>query len=105
MVGRSFPIGATPTDTGVNFSIFSRYATGVELLFYEAEDDAQPSRVIRLDPVSNRTYHYWHIFVKDARPGQIYAYRIEGPLRTCPRISIRFHETPPRSVRPWSGDT
>jgi isoamylase len=31
--GRSVPLGATLIDGGVNFSLFSRTAAGVELLF------------------------------------------------------------------------
>jgi isoamylase len=77
--GRSSPLGATIRDDGVNFSVFSRTATGVELLFFDREDDAVPSRVVRIDPVTNRTYHYWHVFVPGAQPGQIYGYRFEGP--------------------------
>ena len=42
--GQPSPIGATVTDGGVNFSLFSRTATGVELLFFDREDDAKPSR-------------------------------------------------------------
>jgi isoamylase len=86
--GDSAPLGATPTASGVNFSLFSRHASGVELLLFEREDDARPSRVIRLDPVANRTYHYWHVFVPDARPGQIYAYRADGPFE--PQSGLRF---------------
>ncbi len=77
--GQSSPLGATVVDGGVNFSIFSRNATGVELLFFERDDDGRPARAIRLDPATNRTYHYWHVFVPGARPGQIYGYRVEGP--------------------------
>ena len=40
--GRSSPLGATVVDGGVNFSLFSRTATGVELLFFDREDDAKP---------------------------------------------------------------
>jgi isoamylase len=72
--GRSSPLGATVVDGGASFSLFSRTATGVELLFFDREGDAQPSRVVRLDPVENRTYHYWHAFVPGVRPGQIYGY-------------------------------
>ena len=49
-IGRSYPLGATVIDGGVNFSLFSRTATGVELLLFDREDDASPSRVIRIDP-------------------------------------------------------
>jgi glycogen operon protein len=63
----------------VNFSLFSRHATSVELLFFDRADDRRPSRVIRIDPAANRTYHYWHTFVPGVEPGQIYGYRVEGP--------------------------
>jgi len=53
--GLSAPLGAAVVDGGVNFSLFSRSATGVELALFDREDDAKPSRVIALDPVVNRT--------------------------------------------------
>jgi pullulanase/glycogen debranching enzyme len=62
----------------VNFSLFSRSATGVELLFFDREDDARPARVIRLDPAANRTYYYWHVYVPGVQPGQLYGYRVAG---------------------------
>ena len=41
--GGSSPLGATPSRTsGVNFSVFSRHATGVELLLFDRDDDARP---------------------------------------------------------------
>jgi len=40
--GLSSPLGATVTANGVNFSVFSRRATSIELLFFEREDDARP---------------------------------------------------------------
>ncbi len=90
-VGHSSPLGATITEGGVNFSLFSRTATGVDLLFFDREDDARPSRVISLDPVRNRAYHYWHAFVPGVQPGQIYAYRISGPFD--PARGLRFDPT------------
>ncbi|HKA00821.1 MAG TPA: alpha-amylase family glycosyl hydrolase, partial [Candidatus Solibacter sp.] len=78
--GSSSPLGATVLSAGVNFSIFSRSATGVDLLLFEREDDAHPARVIPIDPVDNRSYHYWHTFVPGMRAGQIYAYRVHGPF-------------------------
>ena len=77
--GSPSPIGATWTSDGVNFCLFSRTATGVELLLFDHVDDAKPARVIRFDPVANRTYHYWHVFVPGLQPGQIYGYRVLGP--------------------------
>jgi len=84
----SSPLGATCSDEGVNFSLFSRHATGVALLLFEGVDDPRPSRVIALDPTANRTYFYWHAFVPGVRPGQLYGYRVEGPFD--PGAGMRF---------------
>jgi glycogen operon protein len=77
--GQSFPLGATVYPNGVNFSVFSRSASRIELLFFDAEDDVRPARTIQIDPYKDRTYHYWHVFVPEAQPKQIYAYRAHGP--------------------------
>jgi glycogen operon protein len=64
----------------VNFSLFSRNASGVELVLFDREDDPKPSRVIKIDPTENRTYPYWHVFLPGAKPGQLYGYRVSGPF-------------------------
>ena len=87
-IGQSAPLGATLTRGGVNFSIYSRHASGVDLLFFDREDDSEPSRVTCLDPSVNRTYYYWHVFVPEVQPGQIYAYRMAGPFD--PGGGLRF---------------
>ena len=84
---RSSPLGSTIYKNGVNFSIFSRAATGMELLLFDHEDDARPERIIPIDP-STRTYHYWHIFVPGLQSGQIYGYRAYGP--SDPASGMRF---------------
>jgi len=89
--GRSSPLGATLTSSGANFSLYSRHATGVELLFFDHEDDAKPSRRIVLDPVQHRTYHYWHVFVPGVCSGQLYGYRVHGPFQ--PEHGLRFDPT------------
>ena len=86
--GGSSPLGATVLPGGVNFSIFSRHASKIELVFFDRTDDAQPSRVISIDPFANRTYHYWHVFVPQVQPGQIYAYRVDGAFD--PTRGMRF---------------
>ncbi len=86
--GRSFPIGATLANGGTNFSVFSRSATNIELLFFDRADDVRPSRVIPIDPSSNRTYHYWHVFVPEVQAGQIYGFRAHGPFE--PERGLRF---------------
>jgi len=86
--GRSFPLGATVLGDGVNFSVFSREASRVDLLLFDDPAAAHPARVIELDPRSHRTYHYWHVFVPGIRPGQVYAYRAAGPFD--PARGLRF---------------
>jgi isoamylase len=86
--GRSFLLGATVATGGVNFSLYSRSATGVELLFFDRKDDAMPSRVVRFDPVMNRTCHYWHTFVPNVASGQLYGFLVDGPH--MPARGLRF---------------
>src|SRR5436853_406061 len=76
--GKSHPLGATVQPDGVNFSVFSRGATRMELVLFDAAEDGRPSRVIPINPRANRTYHYWHVFVPGLQPGQIYGYRTYG---------------------------
>ena len=87
-VGSSHPVGATLKEGGANFSLFSRSATLVELLFFDHVEDPRPSRVIVLDPGAHRTYHYWHAFVPGVEAGQLYGYRVHGPFQ--PTRGLRF---------------
>jgi isoamylase len=86
--GRSFPLGATVFVEGTNFSVYSKHATGIELLLFDCVDDARPARVIQIDPTTNRTYHYWHIFVPRVKAEQIYGYRVKGAFD--PPSGMRF---------------
>jgi pullulanase/glycogen debranching enzyme len=86
--GRSSPLGATLTLEGANFSVYSKHATGIELLLFDCVDDARSAHVIRINPSTNRTYHYWHVFVPGVKAGQIYGYRVEGPFD--PPSGMRF---------------
>ena len=60
----------------------------MDLLLFDDAAAAHPARVIELDPRTHRTYHYWHVFVPGIRPGQIYAYRADGPFD--PERGLRF---------------
>ena len=86
--GRSAPLGADVSPRGVNFSLYSRSASGIELVFFDREDDARPARVLTLDPAANRTGLYWHAFVPGIKPGQLYGYRVRGPFD--PASGMRF---------------
>jgi isoamylase len=87
-VGQSSPLGATLYPGGANFSVYSKHATGIELLLFDSADDARPSRVLTIDPTTNRTYHYWHVLVPSVKAGQIYGYRVNGPFD--PPRGMRF---------------
>jgi isoamylase len=86
--GKSFPLGATLAPDGANFSVFAKHSTDAQLLLFDDGNAPNPSRVIELDPRVNRTYHYWHVFVPEVTAGQIYAYRIAGPID--PARGLRF---------------
>ena len=87
-VGTAAPLGATVTADGTNFSVFSKRATALELLLFDAVDDRRPSRTVRMDLATHRTYHYWHVHVPGVKPGQIYGYRAYGPFE--PHRGHRF---------------
>src|SRR5215468_1328977 len=86
--GKSFPLGATLTEDGANFSVFAKQATAVELLLFDGVNQPAPARVVDLDPNVNRTYHYWHSFVPGVTAGQLYGYRVAGPFD--PPQGLRF---------------
>ncbi|APD05681.1 isoamylase 1, chloroplastic [Flavobacteriaceae bacterium UJ101] len=79
--GESNPLGATLSDEGVNFCVFSPEAKCIELLLFSHEDDENPT-VIALDSKKNKTFYYWHIFVEGLKKNQLYGYRVEGDLNT-----------------------
>ena len=86
--GSSAPLGASVAADGVNFSVYSKYASSIELLLFDDVNDGRPARTIPLDPRVNRSYHYWHTFVAGLEPGQVYGYRVIGPF--APERGLRF---------------
>jgi len=76
--GQSSPLGATVSADGTNFSVYSKNAKRIELLLFDCVDDFRPELAISINPATNRTYHYWHVFVPGVKAGQIYGYRVDG---------------------------
>ena len=72
--GSFFPLGATVQPEGVNFALYSRDASEVQLLLFDRPDGA-PTDVIR---VANRTKFVWHTLVLGVKPGQLYGYKVLG---------------------------
>jgi glycogen operon protein len=87
--GAPHPLGATIEPNGVNFSIYSGNATGVELLLFERHDSQRPLQTIPLVPSKNKTFHFWHIFVQGLRAGAYYAFRVTGPW--APEAGLRYN--------------
>ena len=103
--GRPHPLGATVDKEGVNFSVFSRNATNVELLLFARHDDVQPIQIIKLEPPANQTFFFWHVYVRGLKPGAHYAYRVDGPqdlvgLRIDPvDLAVLLAEHPDRAIQ------
>lgn len=81
--GDFYPLGATPDKKGINFSLFSEHAEKVELLLFESHMSKEPFMTVLLDKEDNKTYNFWHCFVKGlivSRKNIVYyAYRVFGP--------------------------
>jgi isoamylase len=84
--GHPYPLGATWDGLGVNFALFSEHATGVELCLFDSLDATTESQRVRL---RHQTDLVWHAYLPDARPGQLYGYRVEGPYE--PEAGHRFN--------------
>ena len=85
--GQSYPLGATVTSAGVNFSIFSKNARSVQLLLFDNPTDIEPI-VIEFEPENNKTFYYWHCMVPGIEQGQLYGYRVDGPYN--PLVGHRY---------------
>jgi isoamylase len=74
--GRPYPLGATWDGNGVNFALFSENAHAVDLCLFDSADADQEATRIRLTEQKDMV---WHCYLPDARPGQLYGYRVHGP--------------------------
>jgi isoamylase len=82
--GLPFPLGATWDGLGVNFALFSAHATRVELCLFDHEGK-ETERIT----LPEYTDEVWHGYLPDARPGQLYGYRVYGPYE--PEAGHRFN--------------
>ncbi len=98
--GFRYPPGARPDARGVNFSIFSRDATQVQLLLYARADSPEPFQTIQLDPATNQTFLSWHVYVEALPVGTWYAWRMQGPNDTL-ESGLRFDQDK-HLLDPWA---
>ncbi|MBB5048785.1 glycogen operon protein [Rhodopseudomonas rhenobacensis] len=83
--GRPFPLGANWDGLGVNFALFSANATKVELCLFDNDGLRELERI----ELPEYTDEVWHGYLPDARPGQVYGYRVHGPY--APAEGHRFN--------------
>ena len=41
--GKSFPVGTSKTQKGINFCVFSHHAEKIELQFFDHKNDGEPT--------------------------------------------------------------
>ena len=87
-LGFPYPLGATWLGNGVNFALFSEAATSVDLCLFDNIEARQEN--VRI-PVTEHTDQVWHVFLPDARPGQLYGFRVSGPYE--PERGLRFNSS------------
>jgi glycogen operon protein len=87
--GMPRPLGATWTNRGVNFALFSRNATRVEVCLFDADSGAEVGRC----DLPGRTGDVWHGLLSPRRagPGTHYAFCVHGPNE--PEKGHRFDAT------------
>jgi hypothetical protein len=83
--GSPLPLGTQETAGGVNFALFSRHASRVQLELFAHPEDAVPARVIELDAARHRTGDVWHVWVKGIGTGQ-------GSSRAIVSVLLRFRK-------------
>jgi isoamylase len=95
--GKSFPVGATLCG-GANFSMFAKPSRAAQLLLFDRVDDPEPSRVIDLDPHTDRNFHCWHTFAPGVTAGQLWLSCI-GSFRSSPGTTFLLKPSALRSLR------
>ena len=83
--GHPLPYGAAARRDGVNFSVFSRYATEVSLVLF-VPGEGEPVLELPLDPRYNKTGDVWHVFVEGIDPGIEYGFRADCRPNLAPLL-------------------
>ena len=83
--GRPYPLGSTWDGEGVNFALYSEHAEKVELCLFDVSGKRETRRIA----LPEQTDMVWHGYLPEARPGQLYGYRVYGPY--APEQGHRFN--------------
>ena len=84
--GKPYPLGATWDGSGVNFTLFAESAETVELCLFER---APGNKLTAAIPMTEQTDLVRHVYLPEARPGDLYGYRVHGPYE--PEAGLRFN--------------
>lgn len=76
-IGNPKPLGASISDKGVNFALFSKHAKHVTLCLIDPNTKEVFARA-PLDPAKHCTGYIWHVFIEDLKLPVLYAYRVDG---------------------------
>ena len=85
--GTPAPLGASFDGSGVNFALYSERATRVEVCLLRDGDDGK--EIEARYPLRERTGFTWHGYMPGVKPGQRYAFRVDGPWD--PDRGLRFN--------------
>ena len=95
-VAGNIPLGAhfDPVRRGTQFTVYcGARATSVQLCLFKSIEDTRAARTIRIEPATDFGAlggggRLWSVFVEGVEPGQLYGYRVDGPVDheriTCP---------------------
>lgn len=80
LAGTPGPLGATASDGGVNFAIYSSSASAATLCLFTLSDlkESRATEQISLDPLVNKTGDIWHVFVQGEFKDVLYGYKFDG---------------------------
>src|SRR6187200_616394 len=73
--GQPYPLGATWDGKGVNFALFSAHAEKIELCLFDRSGHQEEARIV----LPEYTDEVWHCYLPEARPEQLYGYRVGSP--------------------------
>lgn len=73
LAGSPFPLGATLTNKGVNFAVYSKHAKQIDLCLFDDQGE-QLNQI----PLTQKTRGVWHTEIVNLKQGQRYGYRAHG---------------------------
>lgn len=97
--GHPFPLGATVSQLGCNFAVYSPDARAVLLCLYNNDTEEPVSEML----LPGKSGDVWHGFVPDISDGQLYGYRVdrgEGMLHSAPADKLLIDPYAKKLSRP-----